>query len=159
MDDAKFTQEGRAVYETFCNALTADDWKFNRHDEDLVITCGAKGDDLPMEFVIRVDCQRSIVSVLSRLPVTFDEDKRVDGSLAICVANHGMVHGSFDFNQGNGEVYFRLVNSFHGSKLSPSLCIYMILCACHTIDNYNDKLLMLSKGLISLEQFIKSENG
>jgi len=157
MDDAKLMQEAKVVYETFCDALTGDDWKYTRHDDDLVITCGAKGEDLPIELMIRVDAKRRLISILSRLPSVFGEDKRVDGNLAICVANKGMVHGCFDFDNSTGKVYFRMANSYRGCRISKDLCLYMTYCACSTIDAYNDKFLMVSKNLLSLEQFIKSE--
>ena len=157
MDDV-FTQEGREVFETFCAAMQEDDWNFTPHEEDLVITCGAKGEDLPIEIMVRVDSQRKLLTVLSRMPLVFPEDKRVDGNLAVCVANNGMVHGCFDFDNSSGKVYFRMSNSYRGCKVSKALCLYMLYCACSSVDAYNDKLLMLSKGFISLEQFIKSEN-
>lgn len=157
MDDAKLMQKAKAVYETFCDALTADDWKYTRHDEDLVITCGAKGEDLPMDILVRVDAQRQLISVLSRMPLAFDENKRIEGNLAVCVANKGMVHGCFDFDNNNGKIYFRMANSYRGTVISKDLCLYMMYCACSTIDNYNDKFLMLTKGMITLDQFIKSE--
>lgn len=159
MADAKFAQEGRIVYETFCNALKADGWNFTAHDEDMAITCGARGDDLPMELLVRIDCDRALITILSIIPTTFDEDKRVEGNLAVCVANQGMVHGCFDYDNTKGKIYFRLSNSFMGCKIGAELCTYMIYCACSTVDNYNDKFLMMSKGMMTLEQFIKSENG
>ena len=34
----------------------------------------------------------------------------------------------------------------------------MIMVSAGTIDNYNDKFFMLSKGMITLQQFIEQEN-
>ena len=78
-------------------------------------------------------------------------------SVAVSIANYGLVDGSFDYNIVSGKIYFRMTNSFIDSTVSKDLIMYLILCSCKTIDDYNDKFLMLSNGTISLEKFIESE--
>ena len=49
-----------------------------------------------------------------------------------------------------------MTNSFLESKISEEVFAYMLYCSCQTIDEYNDKFLMLAKGMISIEQFLST---
>ena len=147
-----------AAYQTLCDALDAENWKYEKHPEDLVVTCSARGDDLPIELIIKVDEERQMARVHSKLPMTVSEDKRVDMAVAVSVANYGMVHGCFDYDFAEGHVFFRMTNAIRGCTLSQKAWMYLVFCACTTIDNYNDKLLMLGKGMITIEKFIEMEN-
>jgi hypothetical protein len=50
-----------------------------------------------------------------------------------------------------------MTNSFLDAELGFETIRYLIFCACATIDKYNDKFLMIAKGMLSLEQFMESE--
>jgi hypothetical protein len=66
--------------------------------------------------------------------------------------------GSFDYDINDGEIRFRLTSSYRESILSKELFVYMIGVSIGTIDQYNDKFFMLSKGVMSIQQFIEQEN-
>ena len=68
-----------------------------------------------------------------------------------------MINGSFDYDLNDGEIRFRLVTSFRESTLSEELFMYMVLVTAKTVDDYNDKFLMVSKGMMSIQQFIEWE--
>ena len=148
-------QTAQMVYETLCNSLTNRDWNFTRHDEDLVITCGARGEDLPVEIIIAVNDKAKVVSLYSPMPFNVNEDKRVDMAVAICMANYKLVNGSFDYDITDGKISFRLVSSFRESVLGEELFNYMLLVSASTVDEYNDKFMMISNGMMSMEQFIE----
>ena len=148
-------QRAQQVYATMCAALDHNGWNYDRNDENLAISCVARGDDLPVELTMTVDARRQIVMVLSRLPVVIPEDKRIETVLAVAKANDLMVDGSFDLDMGSGKLYFRITNSFMDSQLGEEVFMYLILCACHTIDEYNDRFLMLAKGMMDLGKFIE----
>ncbi|MBQ3552749.1 MAG: hypothetical protein IJA35_06360 [Clostridia bacterium] len=78
--------------------------------------------------------------------------------MAIRIVNNGVVDGSFDYDVELGHIFFRMTNSFYDTTIGDEVVVYIILSALHTIDKYNDKLLLLSKGMISLEKFIEQEN-
>ena len=158
MADEKVMQKAKSVYETICKALDARDWKYKRFDEDLTISCGARGDDLPMDIIIMLNTQAQVVSVLSPMPYKVAEEKRVDVALAIAIANYGLVNGSFDYDLSDGEIRFRMVSSFRDSVLGEELFDYMVMVTASTVDRYNDRFLMISKGILSIEQFVKMEN-
>lgn len=159
MDDAMKRKQAETVFETICQALDANDWHYKKDQEKLKIECGARGEDISMYLCIEADADRQLVMVISPLPFTFPEDKRLDGVVAMSVVNNRLVHGCFDYDVRDGHVFFRITSTFLDSLLSKDAAMYLIMVACHTIDEYNDKFLMLSKGIIDLEKFIAAVNG
>lgn len=143
------------TFQTLCNMLDNNDWHYQKHEDDLVITCGAQGDDLPMEIIIRIDVGRQIVLLLSEIPFTVEVDKRMETAVAVSIVNNRLVDGCFDFDISSGDLFFRMTSSFVASEISEDVFKYMLYCSCIAIDEYNDKFLMLSKGMISIESFMK----
>ncbi len=157
MSEEKNMKQALTTYNTLCRMLDTRDWKYEKHEEDLLIKSGIQGEDLPIEFVMRVSPKTLLVSFISWLPFKIPEDKRIDAAVAVAVANYGLQNGSFDYDMSDGEIMFRLVSSFRESILGEDLFEYMILYSANVVDDYNDKLFMLSKGMITIEQFIQNE--
>ncbi|MBQ1947753.1 MAG: YbjN domain-containing protein [Clostridia bacterium] len=157
MDDKMM--KAKEIYETICSFLNGDDWKYERHDEDMVVTMSAKGEDLPISFVVRVDAERHLVVVYSQLPFEVSSGKMVETAVAVSMANFGLVDGSFDMDIQKGKILFRMTTSYLESLISESVFAYMIYCTAHTVDKYNDKLMMLAKGMIDLAKFKELTDG
>ncbi len=151
-------QKAQEVYATIIRMLDNMEWKYEKHEDDLLIKSGVKGDDLPIEFIMVVRPKNQVVQFISSLPFNMPEDKRVDGAIAVCVANYGLVDGSFDYDLRDGEIRFRLTCSYRESTLSEELFNYMIMVSASTVDNYNDKFFMIAKGMMTVQQFIEQEN-
>lgn len=156
MADEQKGMQAKLVYQTFCNALDREEWKYKKDDEKLTIECGAQGEDLPIEFRITADADRQLLVLLSHLPFVIAEDKRIDLAVAICAVNNLLIDGCFDFDIGSGHMFFRVTNSFWDSTLSEDVCIELLYKACQIADEYNDQFLMLSKGILSIEKFLTS---
>ena len=154
---AEDMRKAKEVYNTMCDMLDRKGWKYDKVEDELTIKSGVKGDDFPVEFFMRVNPRNEVVSFISFLPFDIAEDKRVDLAIAICAANYGMVDGSFDYDLTAGEIRYRLTSSSRESELSPAVCVYMMMVAASTVDNYNDRFFMLSKGMITIQQFIEQE--
>jgi len=150
-------KEAKKVFDTLVRMLDERDWKYEKHEDELLIRSGIKGEDLPIEFLMVIKPKNQLVQFLSKLPFSFPDDKRVDGAIAICAANYGLIDGSFDYDITDGEIIFRLNSSYRESVLGPDLFEYMIMVSASTIDNYNDKFFMLSKGMITIQQFLEQE--
>ncbi len=151
-------EKAKETFDTLCQMLDKRGWHYEKHEDILTIKSGVKGDDLPIEFIMRINPKNEVVSFISWLPFTVEESKRIDVALAICVANYGLSDGSFDYDLTDGEILFRLTSSFKDSALGENLFEYMLRMSATTIDAYNDKLFMVSKGAMTLQQFIDSEN-
>lgn len=155
MADLMDLENAKAVFQTLCQMLDKDDWHYKKDEEKLYVNCGARGEDLPMELDIHVDAERMMVILLSHMPFDIQEDRRLEVAIGITAINDHLVHGCFDFNVNNGNLLFRMANSFMDSKMGEDAMHYLVYCACQTIDEYNDKLMMLAKGILPIEQFLK----
>lgn len=158
MTDEKKLKQAQSVYKTICKTLESRDWNFTRHDDNLTITCAVRGEDLPIDIIIMVNPVAQVVSLYSPMPYKIAEDKRVDAAVAVCVANYGLINGTFDYDISDGIIRFRIVSSYRESILSEELFNYMVLVSASTVDDYNDKFLMVSKGMLTVQQFIDGEN-
>lgn len=153
MTDEKKLNQAKNVYDLLCEMLDEKEIKYEKHEEDLVVLFIMGGEDIPMHFLLNVDAERSLIRLLSPLPFVFEGDKKVLGAIAACQANYNIADGSFDYDYKEGKILFRLTASYLDSLISKDLLEYMILVSCITVDEYNDKMFMLSKGNMTLEQF------
>lgn len=151
-------EKAKTVYETICAMFDARGWHYKKDEENLIIYCGVSGDDLPMEFIIQVRDKNDTVAFVSILPFTVPEDKRLDMAVAVCAVNYLLVDGCFDFDISDGELLFRMNNSYLDVEPGMDVFSYMINCAATTVDEYNDKFLMISKGYIKINQFLADLN-
>lgn len=157
MADEKNLKLAKSVYNSLCEMLDEKNVRYDKQQDDLIISFITGGDDIPMQFLVKVDAERELIRVLSPIPVTFGEEKRVEGAIATCHATYALADGSFDYDFQTGKVLFRLTSSYMDSLISKNLFEYMIIIAIHTVDKYNDKFFMLAKGQMSIEEFCKQE--
>ena len=155
MDDAKNKAAAKAVYDDLCAVVEEKGWKYEKFDDDLVITFELYGEDIPMDFIFMADADRQLLKVFSKLPFTVPEDKRMELAIATCIVSNGLADGSFDYDISKGVIMFRMTASFMESKIGKGLIDYMIKCSCFVVDEYNDKFLALSKGFMTIQDFIK----
>jgi len=149
--------KAKLVYNQLKAALDKKNWKYNAVEEDLVIVSDYIGDDFPIQFLFRVDEKRECLSFHTSEFATFEKKDYLDGALAVSVANHGMVFGHFDFNIAKGTICYSMSNSFVGADLSEDFFLAMLATAVSTVDHYNDRFIMLSKGLIDFQKFVSLE--
>ena len=138
------------------------DIKLNFAQEELedrfVIRFNMSGDDIPMRFFIYINPKNQLITLHSPISVTFSEDKLDLGCKAICAINYRLVDGDFQIDIRDGEVLFNMSNSYAGSLISTEVFDYMLGMSINIVDEYNDKLLMLSKGLIDFDTLKSSLN-
>ena len=154
MAEQKNLEQAKNVFDTFCQTLGKHKWHYKKDEKKLSIECGAQGNDLPMEITVKVDADKMLIMLISHIPFVIQEDKRLDVAIAVSAINNTLVDGCFDYDVTSGHMFFRMTNSFIESKISEEVFAYMLFCSCQTIDEYNDKFLMLAKGMISIEQFL-----
>lgn len=155
MSEEKDLKRAQAVYATLCDMLTELDWHFQKDEEHLMIECSARGDDLPMELRVEVDAERNLIVLLSQMPFAIPEERRTALAIAVSLANNGLADGSFDYDYLSGRIIFRLTSSYIGSLIGKQLFHYMLMCSCATIDEYNDKFLMVAMSKMSNEEILE----
>lgn len=151
------TQAAKRAYQAIITMMQNDDLKFGRDDDALRIETAFSTDDIDVRLTFMVDTERDLVRVFSSLPFKFPEDKRVEGAVATCVANHGMIDGAFDYDFQDGEILFKMADSYRGSDFSEENARYMLKITLSTVDNYNDRFFALAKGFITLSDFVAKE--
>ncbi len=162
MADEKTMKKAISVYDSLCEALDSIDWKYKKHPEDLAITSSVTGDDLPVELLFIVFPESETVNLISTLPFTVAENQRDDMAVALAVANYGLRDGCFEYNIEKGTVRYRISSLYKGSILGKEVYLSMLANVANIVDDYNDKLFMLVKNMMTLDQFIdweKSKNG
>ena len=154
MADEKKVKKARAAFQALCEMLEEKDWHYEKDAENFLITCGAQGEDLPMEIRIQIDVKRQLIMLLSQMPFVIPEDRRTALAVAVSAANNGMVDGSFDYDYLGGGIIFRMTSSFRDSLIGKDVFEYMLFCSCFTIDRYNDKFLTVAKNDMSNEEIL-----
>ena len=149
MDEIKI-KHANSMYQKLCESMDLLDWKYTKNEDDLVIECSARGDDLPIDLIIKLNVELQILSLFSHLPFTVPEEKRLDFAVVTSIVNNTMVDGAFDYDISDGNIFFRMTNSYCDSTIGTDVLEYLIYCSCHTIDDYNEKLLLLSNGTLTL---------
>lgn len=153
MTDANKLKNATNVYNALCAMLDSRNIRYTKHEQDLVVTFVIQGDDIPMNFVLMIDADRELVRLYSPIPVTFEPAKRVEAAIATSQINYRLADGCYELDFKTGKVGYKITSSFADSLLSQEVFEYMIGVSCHAVDEYNDKLLMLSKGMVSLDVF------
>ena len=143
------------VYQLIKSHLSSKGMKFEPHDDDKVITMTAQGEDLPMPLLIRVIGDREVLHISSPLPGRIPEDKRIDTAVALAAINNHLMNGNFDLDLDSGLVVYRVCQSFHDNDISEEQIHYLLAIVFITMDEYNDTLFMMAKGMLTLEQLLE----
>lgn len=153
MDEKKC--QAKKVFEVLCSAIEGRSWTYEKKEDTYTVIFHVSGEDIPMPFGIQIDPESALIRLTSPLPFSMPEGKRVEGAIAVSAVNYGLADGNFDYDLANGSIVFRMTTSYRDSVIGEKLFQYMISNACQTVDAYNDKFLMLAKGLIEINAFFK----
>ena len=156
MADEKKLRQAKVAFDTLCDMLDEREWKYDKDEDNFQIESGACGEDLPMPLRISVDPERDLITLLSHMTFDVPEDKRVEMALAVSAINYMLVDGNFDYDILKGTLLFRMTSSYKESLVGKELFAYMLYVSCNTVDNYNDKLMLLAKGKLTLKAFVES---
>ena len=147
-------KQAQATFKTLCSMLDNQGWHYDKDENGLEINCGVSGDDLPINVRMVVNPQMGIVSLLSNLPFTVPENKRMEVALTVCAINDRLVDGSFDYDYLSGKIVFRITTSFRNSILSEEALKYVLFVSCGTVDDYNDKIYDVTKGHMTVQDVV-----
>jgi len=154
----KDLKRAKEVYADLCAMLDADDWNYQKEEDKLKISFGAQGEDIPMKFIMFIDPNPGLIRLLSWLPFEINSDHLIDAAVATCAINYMLKNGTFDFNIDNGMIGFRLTQAYFDSSIGEDVLKYMVYVSAHTVDEFNDKYMNLSKGTLSLKAFLEEIN-
>ena len=159
MADTMELMYARSTYHTLCKALDNMDLRYDRTDDELKVLLGFKGDAFDMQFLFLVDADRQLIRLISLLPFNMNEDKIVEGAIAVAGINYLLADGSFDIDLTEGHVLFKMTSTFRDSIIGEELTEYMVSIACSTVNKYCGRLASLNDGIFDLDYFLeKLEN-
>ena len=156
MADAKNLKQARAVYSTLCEMLDDRSWHYNKDEEKLTISCGVRGDNMPISIRMKIDADRLLVMLFSQIDIEVPEDVRIEMALAVTKVNYKLVNGCFDYSPAKGNLLFRLVSSVKDSLIGPDLLAYVLDVSCGTVDDYNHLFKKLADKEITLAEFFET---
>lgn len=154
MDENKMIN-AKKMYDAVCAMLDSRNFKYEKIEEKLLVRFFVGGNDIPMNFIMRIDAERSLVVLTSLLPGSFPEERRELGAVATSEINFSLADGNFDYDLSDGTVYFRITSSYLSSLISQAALEYMLECSIYTVDKFNDKLFMLANGMVEIEKFLE----
>lgn len=154
MSEGKELKQAQAVYDSICKALDARNWKYSKAEDMLSIYCTAQGEDLPMDIIMSVNAELSVVCLFSQMPFSVPEPRREALAVAVSQANMQIVDGSFDYDFKTGKIWFRMTSCYLESLISESIFEYMLFTSLLTIDRYNDKFFMVTKKDMDTKEII-----
>lgn len=140
------TAAAKENFKLLVRAFDSKGWRYKVEEDDLKLTTSFRGDDLSMPIVFRIDADRDLIRAYSVLETKFGKDKRVEGSVATSLINWRLVNGCFDYDMSDGQVVFRIVESYRNSSLSEDVIVYLVNCLVQTVDDYNDILRKMALG-------------
>ena len=144
------------AYETIGSWLDGNRLKYEKHEDQLYYESWFSGNDLKMRYKIQVVADREIIKYVSVLPFNVPKEKAIDMAIAICAINNKLISGCFIYDMESNSLYFKMTTSFAGcSTVTEDMVSFMIIAATRTVDDYNDKLFMLSQGVIGYTDFIE----
>ncbi len=149
------TKQGYAkrTFDRLVKTLDNMKWKYKSDEQNLVVCTSAIGKDLEISLRMVVDAERQVFYVKSPMPYKIEESARDVVGNALHIANFSMLNGCFEFDRTDGYVGFKIVMPFAGCEVSEEMCHYMVILTCQMVDKFNDKILAVAKGEMTLEQF------
>lgn len=140
------------TYNTFCEALDAMGWKYDKFEEDLMIIVSR------MKMFIYVQKKPKTFGIYFPLPFKIAEGKAVDVAVAVSMVNNRLIHGCFDYDWTYGKIAFRIQEFHEGMIVSREVCKYLIDCACQAVDRYDYMFLAINEGMMTIAQFAEQMN-
>lgn len=158
MATEKQIKAAKAVYDTVIRHMDTVGLKYDEIDmpnDAYMVKLGFKGNDLPMELFVIVDADKELIIVKSPEFTTFSAENISTAAMAICAINDSILDGSYALDIDTGSVMWTVTSCFRGSLVGEETIHYLIGVSAQTVDEYNDKLMMLNMGVLDLDGFRK----
>ncbi len=158
MDEQIKIQEAQKILDGFCRTMDNREWRYDRDDEEMSVETSVRGDDLPIKLRVVSDPGLSLLKLYSRLDFDIPSEKIVEAAIAVCLINDRLACGNFDLDVNSGTIFYRMSLPFSESLVSEEVYKFMIDFSVYIVDEFNDKLLMLSKGMLDAQGILDFMN-
>lgn len=147
------------IMDTICAMIEDEELHYDRDDEKFMVHLEFSSDDFPLKIVFKVFPERQLVIVYSPLTFNIPESGRTDVALAMTILNCCLYDGVWTLDLSNGEADFRITNSYYDSILGKACFKDLMSTALRVNSTTADKLFMLGKGNMTLQQFTETVLG
>lgn len=151
-------KNAKRVYDTLVESFQSQDLKFEKNDDEFVVRLGMKGDDLPIEIVIRINPYLESIVCTSLLPFAVPEDKITEVLYAVNALNARFGVGNFEYDPGTNKIAFRVTTTYTDCIVGKGLFIQLLVICNTIVDEYNDKFFMFVKGKVGFEAFMPEDD-
>lgn len=117
-----------------------------------MVLASAPSKDLAINLIIYADEVRDAVVLKSILPCKFPEEKVMEGAIGISMINYSLAIGHFVIDLSDGVVHYVLSSFYTGNNIDIPLMDKLFSIARLVVDEYNDKLYDLARGVINIDQ-------
>lgn len=150
-------REGRAVYAQFKRVMDMMELEYGEDKDEYTLFLEIATNDFPVRLFIRIEWECGRVSIYSHLPFEVGESTRevTNMAVAVCNINQNLWMGNFDYMYSVKSVLYRLNINYRSSILSDDVIKTALFLSHAAIDKYDDKLYLLSKGKIKVEDVTK----
>ena len=152
------TKNPEEVLKAIGETLGALGYTYDFDEENQVFSLSVVGKDIPMRLRIGVSEKQETIIIYSTLPIEVSKSQNETVSMAVAAINYKLINGCFEYDEEDCAIYFRMTESYRDSEISAEMIKYLIRCSLLTVDDYNDKLLLLCRGLLTLEEYEKEIN-
>ena len=150
--------KAQEMYELVLSVIKRKKWDVDERPDDLELALNLEGEDLPIAMNIRIKERLEAISIFCNLPFEMTEENRMSVAAAINFVNGNLDEGNFDFNLKTGDIGFRNTALYsEGSIISDKLVDHMLDVTVQTLNRFTAGFFVLSKGMISLEQFLEAQ--
>lgn len=131
-------ERAKQVFDIVCEMLDDVHFHYDKQDKDLIITSFAKGDTLPIPFMMRVAPQKELVSFHSVLPFDVDDNMQEDICIALNMINCNLSGGCFACF--DGKISYKSAAIYRGMTVGKKLFEEWMMTSLAIINEYNGKL-------------------
>ncbi len=157
---SEYQDQALKLYENCKNFLTEREINFEELEEALRLDFSLSGEDIPVKFRIIFNGDLGIIKMYSPMSFSVPEDVEYEMMKSLTYINDSLVDGSFDYSLEDNGVCYRMCTCFRDSILSDSVLQYIVGFTFGAVDEYNDKLLMVAKGVMKssdIKEYVDAE--
>ena len=146
----------KILYNMLFEVIDEREYFYRKFDDKLVIQFMARYGKIPLQINTYIDEEHEFIKMIGILYTSFDEEKRLEGAIAIAHLNSYLANGNFEYDINDGSIRYKLVQCYAESKISKDLLDDMIENILTLTDIFREKFIKINDGELPLEDFLNA---
>lgn len=150
-------ERAAAAFEAITGFMDEAKLKYDSESDKNVAFVTITGDDFPVTLMFSVSAEKQRVETYSQMPFEIKPDRSVDVAIALAAINSRIAYGKFCLYIDKGLCTYE--NSEYITGLDGFSTEYgksLVGPAYSIVEEYNDKLYAINKGLLTVKDFTAS---